>query len=97
MPQQRAERLAAPEPPRSRNRSEEEFAGYRDAIDALMLGEHLDIPSPALMLRLHRQLYAHTKAPGGQLKQVDNIIGERGEHGVRRVIFEPRPGSRRKD
>jgi len=91
VPRQRAERLAAPEPPRSRNRSEEEFAGYRDAIDALMQEEHLDPPTPALTLRLHRQLYAHTKAAGGQLKREDNVIGERGPHGVRRVIFRPPP------
>jgi Fic family protein len=91
VPTQRAERLAAPEPPRSRNRSEEEFAGYRDAIDELMQAERLDPPTPALMLRLHRRLYAHTKATGGQLKGADNIIGERGPHGVRRVIFEPPP------
>ncbi len=89
--QQRAERLAAPEPPRSRNRSEEEFAGYRDAIDALMQEERLDPPTPALTMRLHRQLYAYTKATGGQLKRVDNVIGERGPHGIRRVIFEPPP------
>ena len=91
VPKQRAERLAAPEPPRSRNRSEEEFAGYRDAIDELMQAEHLDPPTPALMLHLHRLLYAQTKATGGMLKQEDNVIGERGPHGVRRVIFEPPP------
>jgi Fic family protein len=89
VPQQRAERLAAPEPSRSRNRSEEEFAGYRDAIDGLVREERLDPPTPALMLRLHRELYAHTKTPGGHLKQEDNVIGERGGLGVRRVIFRP--------
>jgi len=91
IPQDRAERLAAPEPPRSRNRSEAEFAGYRDAIDALMQAEQLDPPTPALMLRLHRQLYAYTKATGGQLKREDNVIGERGLYGVRRIAFEPPP------
>ncbi len=89
--QQRAERLAAPRPPRSRNRSEEEFAGYRDAIDELMQAKRLDPPTPALMLRLHRLLYAHTKATGGGLKSEDNVIGERGPHGVSRVIFRPPP------
>lgn len=88
---QRAERLAAPRPPRSRNRSEEEFAGYRDAIDELMTARQLDPPTPPLMLRMHRQLYAHTKAAGGQLKSEDNVIGERGPHGVSRVIFRPPP------
>ncbi|HEX3609639.1 MAG TPA: Fic family protein [Solirubrobacterales bacterium] len=91
VPRQRAERLAAPEPPRSRNRSEEEFAGYRDAIDGLMREESLDPPTPALLLRLHRQLYAHTKTPGGRLKQEDNVIGERDGQHVRRVIFRPPP------
>ena len=88
---QRAERLAAPQPPRSRNRSEEEFAGYRDAIDELMRAERLDPPIPALALRLHRMLYRHTKATGGKLKTEDNVIGERGPHGVQRVIFQPPP------
>lgn len=88
---QRAERLASPRPPRSRNRSEEEFAGYRDAIDELMTAERLDSPTPVLMLRLHRQIYAHTKAAGGRLKTEDNVIGERGAHGVSRVIFQPPP------
>lgn len=91
VPLERAERLAAPEPPRSRSRSEEEFAGYRDAIDELMRGERLALPTPVLALRLHRHLYAHTKASGGELKRVDNVIGERGEHGIRRAIFEPPP------
>lgn len=89
--QQRAERLAAPRPPRSRNRSEEEFAGYRDAIDELMQAVRLDPPTPALTLGLHRRLYAHTKAAGGKFKSEDNVIGERGPHGVSRVIFRPPP------
>jgi len=88
---QRAERLASPRPARSRNRSEEEFAGYRDAIDELMSAERLDPPTPVLMLRLHRQVYAHTRAAGGRLKSEDNVIGERGPHGVSRVIFRPPP------
>lgn len=91
VPQQRAERLVAQEPPRFRNRNEKEFAGYRDAIDGLMRGEHLDPPTPALMLRLHRQLYVHTRVTGGRLKQHDNVISERDEQGMRRVIFEPSP------
>jgi Fic family protein len=91
VPQQRAERLAADEPPRLRNRNEKEFAGYRDAIDGLMRAEHLDPPTPVLMLRLHRQLYAHTRVTGGHLKQADNLVSERDAQGARRVIFEPPP------
>lgn len=86
----RAERLAAPDPGRFRNRNEKEFAGYRDAIDELVQADRLDPPSPALMLHLHRRLYAHTRATGGRLRQEDNVIGERDQRGVvRRVIFEP--------
>jgi Fic family protein len=89
VPPQRAERLVAPEPPRFRNRNEKEFAGYRDAIDALMRADHLDPPTPALMLHLHRQLYAHTRVTGGRLKKEDNVISKRDERGMRSVIFEP--------
>ena len=91
MPLERAERLAGPSPPRSRSRSEEELAGYRNAIDGLLREERPALPTPVLALRLHRHLYAHTKAPGGEFKRMDNVIGERGEHGVRRAIFEPPP------
>jgi Fic family protein len=86
----RAERLTATSPPRVRDRSEQEFAGYRDAIDELMREERLQPPTPTLMLRMHRQLYAHTLVEGGSLKQEDNLIGERGSDGaVRKVIFHP--------
>ena len=56
-----------------------------------MQAKRLDPPTPALMLRLHRLLYAHTKATGGGLKIEDNVIGEVGPHGVSRVIFRPPP------
>lgn len=88
----RAERLAAAKPPKVRDRSEQEFAGYRDAIDELMREEHLRPPTPALMLWMHRQLYSQTRAVGGELKREDNLIGERGADGaVTRVIFRPPP------
>lgn len=90
VPVSRAERLAARKPPRSRNRGEREFAGYRDAIDEMMRAESLGPPTPALMLHFHRQLYAHTRLEGGRLKREDNVIGERNRRGVvRRVIFQP--------
>ncbi len=88
----RAERLAATSPPRGRDRSEQEFAGYRDAIDELMREECLQAPTPLLMLRMHRQLYSHTRIDGGKLKHEDNVIGERGSDGVvSKVIFRPSP------
>ncbi len=91
VPQRRAERLAAEAPPRLRNRNEKEFAGYRDAVDGLMQADRLDPPTTALMLQLHRRLYDHTRVTGGRLKQEDNLISERDERGMRRVIFEPPP------
>ena len=87
----RAERLAAVEPPRFRNRDEKEFAGYRDAIDAVIRAERLDPPTPALMLSMHRQLYAHTRITGGALKREDNVIGEQEGGRVRRIVFRPPP------
>jgi Fic family protein len=88
----RAERLAATKPPKVRDRSEQEFAGYRDAIDELMRGKRLQPPSPAQMLGMHRQIYAHTRVSGGALKKEDNVIGERGPDGaIARVIFRPPP------
>jgi Fic family protein len=56
-----------------------------------MRAEHLDPPTPARMLQLHRQIYAHTMATGGRLKQEDNVISERDLQGVRTVIFKPPP------
>lgn len=88
----RAERLTASAPPRVRGRNEREFAGYRDAIDELMREERLQSPTPVLMLRLHRQLYAYAQADGGSLRREDNLIGERDAAGrIARVIFRPPP------
>jgi Fic family protein len=92
VPKDRAERLTAISPPKVRGRNEREFAGYRDAIDELMREEQLQSPTPALMLRMHRQLYAYTKADGGGLKREDNLIGERDADGrIVQVIFRPPP------
>jgi Fic family protein len=92
VPRPRAERLADERGPSPRNRNEREFAGYRDAIDELMQADSLDPPTPALMVHLHRQIYAYAKVEGGRLKQEDNVIGERDRSGaIKRVIFEPPP------
>lgn len=59
---------------RFRNRNEREFAGYRDATDALF-GEDrstpLDVP---LILHLHRLLFKHSGCLGGYLKTDQNLI-----------------------
>jgi len=81
----RAERLAGGA--RFRNRSEREFAGYRDAIDGLMCAEPEPISVP-LLLHLHRQIFQHSGGHGGEFKHEDNAIVSY-ESGRRVVIFEP--------
>ncbi len=69
-----------------RDRSELEFAGYRDASDYLMTKEPEPLTVP-LLLHLHRLLMHHTDDPlAGNLKTSDNLIGERADGRVR-VIF----------
>lgn len=70
------------------DRSEEEFAGYRDAVDYLMGKEPEPLTVP-LLLHLHRTLMRHTGDPtAGRLKVNDNFIGSKNPDGTRTVIFE---------
>lgn len=87
--EERAEKLARPDPPRFRNRNEKEFAGYGDAIDGLMRTESLEPITAARILTFHAQVLRHTGARGGHLKTDDNVIAGRDAHGRRHVIFEP--------
>lgn len=83
----RAEKIAEGAP-RYRNRSEKEFAGYRDAIDGLMRApqpEELNVP---FILHLHRQLFYYADGRGGHLKTDENLIVSY-EHGYREVVFKP--------
>jgi Fic family protein len=73
------------------DRSEEEFAGYRDAVDYLMAKEAEPLTLP-LVLHLHRVLMRHTDDPSaGKLKVTDNFIGSKNRNGTRTVIFETVP------
>jgi len=69
--------------------SENEIAGYRDALD-LVHREYrsLDIDLPTIRL-LHRITLSYTKEGGGEWKTVDNIIGSRNEDGSINVVFRP--------
>jgi Fic family protein len=85
--------LIAEGSPRFRNRSEQEFAGYRDAVDALLRLERyepLDVP---FVLHLHRLLFHHAGGRGGYLKTDDNLIVSY-ERGRRQVVFTPPPWRR---
>jgi Fic family protein len=88
--EERAEKLAKAPDPRPRNRSEKEFAGYRDAIDEMMRADQLEAPTVPYMLHLHRTLFQYTPARGGYLKTEDNLIATR-VNGMRKIDFKPPP------
>ncbi len=85
----RAEVLAGEDPPRFRNRSEKEFAGYADALDGLMREPVLKPLVVPRLLEFHRRMLAHTDVRGGVLKREDNKIANREPDGSTRIIFEP--------
>ncbi len=72
-----------------RDRSEAEFAGYRDATDELLSKESEPLTVP-LVLHVHRILMRHTGDPlAGKLKTSDNVIGDLSPDGSIAVVFEP--------
>lgn len=75
-----------------RNRSEQEIAGYRDALQ-LIHESHADIPFTVnVVLQLHQMLYRYQPGVGGRWKSTDNQIVERDASGaVVRVRFDPTP------
>ena len=74
-----------------RNRSEQEIAGYRDAL-ALIHESAPHMPlSPRLVLQLHQTIYRYLPGEGGQWKSTDNEISERLPGGQRRIRFRPTP------
>jgi Fic family protein len=87
----RAEALAGAGRPRLRNRSEKEFAGYADALDALIREDHLEPLTIPRLLEFHRKMLAHTDGRGGYLKREDNQIANRDPDGTTRIIFRPPP------
>lgn len=75
---------------RYRNRSEREFAGYRDAADMLMRLDSYEPLNAPFVLHLHRLLFAHAGGKGGNLKSDENLIVSY-ESGRREVVFTPSP------
>lgn len=74
-----------------RNRSEQEVAGYRDAL-SLIHESAADMPfSPNVVLQLHRTMYRYMPDPGGKWKATNNDIIERQPDGRVRVRFQPTP------
>jgi len=76
--------------PLFRNRSEQEFAGYRDAVDGLMRLEEFEPLTVPFALHLHRQMFAHSGGRGGYLKTEENLIVSY-ESGEREIVFVPPP------
>lgn len=74
-----------------KDRSEQEVAGYRDAL-ALVHESARDMAfTPNVMLQLHAMMYRYMPNPGGWWKQTDNDIIERHPDGSVRVRFRPTP------
>jgi Fic family protein len=79
------------QPIRFRGRNEQEFAGYRDAVEGIVRADPPERMSVPLILSVHRDLFRHTEAHGGYLKQDDNKIISRDDRGIATVLFEPPP------
>lgn len=73
------------------NRSEQEIAGYRDAL-ALIHTDYRYMPvTPGLVQQLHRDIHRYLPGGGGRFKPVDNEIIQRGDEGAKTVLFKPVP------
>ena len=72
-----------------KSRSEQEVAGYRDAL-ALIHEAAADMPFTAgMVLHLHTMLYRYMPQPGGRWKAANNDIIERHPAGSTRLRFQP--------
>jgi Fic family protein len=73
------------------NHSEEEIAGYRDALNLIHTGyPNIEIGESSI-LGLHKVMLSFTAAEGGKYKISDNTILEIDTFGKRRVRFSPIP------
>ena len=76
------------------NRSEQEIAGYRDALATIHVNHEFMPLSTGLVRQLHRDLFQFTVAGGGNWKMTDNQITERQSDGSVVVRFQPVPAWR---
>lgn len=89
----RAEAIIEGRPSSLRTRSEQELAGYRDALDYLFQQDWRPL-NAGLLLHLHRLLFAHTAADGGRFKTHDNLVVNRAPDGTTTERFRPVPAAR---
>lgn len=72
-----------------KNRSEQEIAGYRDAL-ATIHTNHPNMPfTVGIVLQLHRDLYQFVAQQGGRWKMSDNEISETRADGTKVIRFRP--------
>lgn len=90
--QARAQQIIEGKATRLRNRSEQELAGYRAALDYLFTEDWRPL-NVGLLLHLHRLLWGQTKAVGGQFKDDDNLVVDRSPDGTTEIRFVPVPAS----
>lgn len=73
------------------NRSEEEVAGYRDALKTIHQ-MHQDMPvSDNVILQLHSMIYRYTNISAGRWKEKDNAIFDRLGNGTKKLRFKTVP------
>ena len=78
---------------RPKERSEQEIAGYRDAL-ALIHESAKDLPfTRGVIRRLHSTICKYLPEGGGSWKEEDNVILERRSDGTARVRFKPVPAA----
>lgn len=90
--QARAAEIIAGKAPVLRSRSEQEFAGYRAALDYL-LNEDWQPMNVGLLLHTHKLLFDQTESGGGELKSSDNLVVDRAPDGSVEVRFVPVPAA----
>jgi Fic family protein len=73
------------------NRSEQELAGYRDALALIHENARAMPVSANIVLQLHKTLFRYLPNPGGQWKAANNEIVETRPDGNRRIRFMPTP------
>ncbi|MGI8537238.1 MAG: Fic family protein [Mycobacteriales bacterium] len=93
--ERRADRIISGAPLRLRTRSEQELAGYRDALDYVWQADWQPV-NVGLVLHLHRLLLGHTAAgaAAGVLKPEDNLVVDKHAGGSRTIRFKPVSASR---
>ena len=75
-----------------RNRSEQEIAGYRDALSVIHDSFDAIPVTRNYILQLHKILYSHTNNPlAGQTKNVQNYISATYPDGHAEILFTPLP------